>query len=74
MDLNKEVYKKEVKRRAPKSPVFKNCCFAFLIGGGICVLGQGMFDFWRAVTNYTVRLRDGDDDFPRRALNRARRV
>ena len=53
MDLNKEAYKKEVKRRAPKSPVFKNCCFAFLIGGGICVLGQGMFDFWRAVTNYT---------------------
>ena len=53
MDLNKEAYKKEVKRRAPKSPVFKNCCFAFLIGGGICVLGQGMFDFYRAVTNYT---------------------
>lgn len=53
MDLNKEAYKKEVKRRAPKSPTLKNCCFAFLIGGGICVLGQGMFDFYRAVTNYT---------------------
>ena len=53
MDLNKEAYKKEVKRRAPKSPILKNCCFAFLIGGGICVLGQGMFDFYRAVTNYT---------------------
>ena len=53
MDLNKEAYKKEVKRRAPESPILKNCCFAFLIGGGICVLGQGMFDFYRAVTNYT---------------------
>ena len=40
MDLNKEAYKKEVKRRAPKSPTLKNCCFAFLIGGGICVLGN----------------------------------
>ena len=65
MDLNKEAYKKEVKRRAPKSPILKNCCFAFLIGGGICVLGQGMFDFYRAVTN---------DDLSRGALNRARRV
>ena len=53
MDLNKEAYKKEVKRRAPKSPTLKNCCFAFLIGGGICVLGQAMFDFYRHFTNYT---------------------
>ena len=53
MDINKEEYKKLVKRRAPKSPCLKNCCFAFLIGGGICVLGQAMFDFYRHFTNYT---------------------
>ena len=53
MDINKEEYKKLVKQRAPKSPCLKNCCFAFLIGGGICVLGQAMFDFYRNFTNYT---------------------
>lgn len=53
MELNKEAYRKEVKRRAPRSPIGKNCLFAFLIGGGICALGQGLFDFYRAVTNYT---------------------
>lgn len=53
MDINKEEYKKLVKQRAPKSPCLKNCGFAFLIGGGICVLGQAMFDFYRHFTNYT---------------------
>lgn len=52
MDINKEEYKKLVKQRAPKSPCLKNCCFAFLIGGGICVLGQAMFDFYRHFTDY----------------------
>ncbi len=38
--MNKEEYKKYVDKRAKKSPVFKNCIFAFLIGGLICVIGQ----------------------------------
>ena len=25
---------------APKSPILKNICIAFLVGGGICTLGQ----------------------------------
>jgi stage V sporulation protein AC len=40
--MNKEDYKLYVKGRATKSKSAKNCAFAFLIGGGICVIGQGL--------------------------------
>ncbi len=33
-------YKKYSDKKAPKSPVFKNCIKAFLIGGAICTLGE----------------------------------
>lgn len=52
MDINKEEYKKYVEKSAPKSPILKNCAFAFVFGGGICVLGQLLFDFYTAVTDY----------------------
>ena len=37
-------YRKEVLRRAPKSPAALQCLKAFLVGGLICVLGQGIHD------------------------------
>ena len=40
--MNKEDYKLYVKGREAKSKSTKNCAFAFLIGGGICVIGQGL--------------------------------
>ena len=42
MDMNTEDYKKYAKAHAPKSPVFKNCIKAFLVGGIICTLSQGL--------------------------------
>ncbi len=33
-------YKDFSKKREPKRPVFKNCIKAFIVGGGICGLGQ----------------------------------
>lgn len=33
-------YKDFSKKREPKRPVFKNCVKAFIVGGGICVIGQ----------------------------------
>ena len=42
MNLSKETYKKYAAARAPKSPVLKNCLRAFLTGGLICTLGQGL--------------------------------
>lgn len=35
-----EDYKNIVKKHSPKSPVFKNSVFAFLVGGFLCFLGQ----------------------------------
>lgn len=39
---NKSVqeYDAMVKKASPHSPVFRDCLFAFLFGGGICTLGQ----------------------------------
>ena len=42
MNLSKETYKKYAAARAPKSPILKNCLRAFLTGGLICTLGQGL--------------------------------
>jgi len=35
-----EDYKNIVKKHSPKSPVFKNSVFAFLVGGFLCFVGQ----------------------------------
>ena len=35
-----EEYKNIVKKHSPRSPVFKNSFFAFLVGGSLCFLGQ----------------------------------
>ena len=41
----RENYQKLVEERAPKSPVFLDCLKAFLVGGLICLIGQGVSDF-----------------------------
>ena len=38
MNIDKKVYKKYADAHAPKSPIVKDCLFAFLVGGGICAL------------------------------------
>ena len=42
--FDSKAYRKEVLRRAPKSPIAPQCAKAFLVGGLICVLGQGIHD------------------------------
>ena len=42
MHITPETYKKYTTARAEKSPVLKNCLRAFLVGGLICTLGQGL--------------------------------
>ena len=39
-----EAYRQEVNRRMPKSPAALQCLKAFVVGGLICVLGQGIHD------------------------------
>lgn len=35
-----------VQKASPRSPVLKDCLFAFLFGGAICTLGQGLADLF----------------------------
>ena len=44
--MKKQEYIEYVEERAKKSPILKNCAFAFLIGGAICVLGQALCDLY----------------------------
>ena len=46
VDISKKDYEKYVAERAPGSPIGKDCLFAFLIGGGICAVGQVILDFF----------------------------
>ena len=42
MNIDNKTYKKYAKAHAPKSPLLKNFIMAFLVGGTICLLGQGL--------------------------------
>ena len=44
--VTEKQYQKIVKDNSPKSKSFANCLKAFLIGGGICALGQGLTDLY----------------------------
>ena len=49
MDMSNKDYDKFVQERAAKSPIVKDCAFAFVIGGAICVLGQAIMDGFAAL-------------------------
>lgn len=42
MSISNEEYGRMTRRYSPKSPVLKNCIKAFLVGGFICMTGQGL--------------------------------
>lgn len=46
MNLDKEQYKKYAAAHAPKSPILRNCLRAFLVGGFICAMAQGLTDLY----------------------------
>lgn len=43
---NNEYYKSLIKKHSGRSPLIKNCFFAFLTGGSLCFLGQWLFFFY----------------------------
>ena len=47
MKLNKEVYKKYAMARAKKSDTTKDCIRAFVCGGAICTLAQGIRELYQ---------------------------
>ncbi len=40
-------YQQLIGKYCKKSPLGKNMLWAFLVGGGICTLGQGILAFWQ---------------------------
>ena len=46
MYMNEKEYNKLVQDLAPKSPILKDCIFAFLIGGLICAIGQAFINLY----------------------------
>ena len=44
--MNKKEYKAYAEKHAPRSPIVKNCIWAFTVGGLICLLGQGISDIY----------------------------
>ena len=49
MDMNKQRYQRFVDAHAPRSPIVKDCLHAFLVGGLICTLGQGLTTLYTSV-------------------------
>lgn len=46
MQMDDKTYKKYVEKRAKKSNLSADCAKAFLVGGLICTIGQGLFDLY----------------------------
>ncbi|SFJ61435.1 stage V sporulation protein AC [Terrisporobacter glycolicus] len=49
--LDKNEYKKYVEKMSPKPAYLKNCIMAFLVGGLICCIGQGINDIYMKLIN-----------------------
>ena len=47
--LNQMQYQTKVKQWEPKGPRLQNALKAFFFGGLVCVLGEGITDFWESV-------------------------
>ena len=51
--MQKKTYRKYVAARAPRSPLFRDCLLAFLIGGLICALAEGLRSLYLLIPGYT---------------------
>lgn len=48
-EKEKNNFKKYAEKFAPKSNLFKDCIMAFIVGGIICVIGQGIGDLGKSL-------------------------
>jgi stage V sporulation protein AC len=48
LKVSKKQYNKIVEQNTKNSPVFKNTLLAFIIGGGICVVGQFILNVFKS--------------------------
>lgn len=58
MSVSKDEYNKMTQNAAPHSPVLKNSIKAFLFGGGICCIGEGLFELYEKfnINNDQIRI------------------
>ena len=49
MKISKQTYARFADAHAPRSPIGKNCLWAFFVGGGICMIGQALRDLFQKV-------------------------
>lgn len=47
--MTEKQYDQLVKELSPRSPVWKDCAWAFVVGGGICTLGQFFINRYTAM-------------------------
>ena len=47
--MTEKEYAKLIKELSPRSPIWKDCLFAFLIGGLICTVGQALLNGYTAL-------------------------
>lgn len=50
MSISKEEYGKMAKKASPPSPLFLDCLKAFLVGGFICCLAQGLTEWFKTTS------------------------
>lgn len=48
MDMSNQEYGKYVDKKSQASPIWKNMVWAFLVGGAICMLGQGLIKLYQS--------------------------
>ncbi len=48
-------YTEMIKRAEPKGPRLRNAVYAFVTGGLVCLIGEGITDMWEAVMNISHR-------------------
>lgn len=49
MNMSNQEYNQYVSSKAKPSPLWKNCLWAFCVGGLICVLGQGLMNWYQSL-------------------------
>ncbi len=47
--IEREEYQNYVKKNSPKSPMLRTLIAAFIVGGTICCIGEGIGDMFRAI-------------------------
>ena len=50
MKIKKEEYGQMVKKASPNSRLAKNCVWAFVVGGAICLLGEILYNMYRKMS------------------------